>query len=87
MNKMWTAHLQTEEEKQRFANQIYGAREVLARLRDIIDQKEIDLAGSERSKEQYENPNWPFLQAHRNGYASMLTAVKNLLTLKDQTQK
>lgn len=86
MIKLWTAHLQTEDEKKRFANQIYGAREVLQRLCDLIEQKEDELGRAERSRDAYENPNWAYLQAHRNGCAQQLKAIKNLITL-DQEKK
>jgi len=83
---MWTAHLQTDEEKQRFRNQLYGSREVLERLFKLVETKENELGAAERNQSAYENPNWAYLQAHRNGYASFAKAMKNLLTLDQQKQ-
>lgn len=79
-NQYWTAHLQTDDEKQRFINQLQGAREILERLTQLIEEKERDLGSSERTIKVYENPNWAFLQAHKNGYASAMKIIKQLLT-------
>lgn len=86
MNQYWTSHLETDEEKQRFKNQLYGSRFVFERLRQLIEMKEADLGASERSPKAYETPNWPFLQAHRNGYASAMAIVKNLINLDHQNE-
>lgn len=84
MHQIWTQHLQTEDDKQRFINQLHGAREVLDRLKFLIELKEKELAAAERNQSAYENPSWAFLQAHRNGYASAMTIIKNLLHLDHQ---
>lgn len=84
MLEYWTAHLQTDDEKKRFINQMYGAREVFERLYTLIAQKEKELGMAERSKDAYENPNWAYLQAHRNGCAQQLNAIKKLVTLDHQ---
>lgn len=86
MNQYWTAHLQTDEEKQRFINQLYGARDVLERLQHLIEMKEYDLGAAERSIKAYETPSWAFLQAHKNGYASAMKVIKNLITLDQEKQ-
>jgi len=84
MNQIWTAHLQTPEEKQRFINQLRGSSEVFERLSQLIEMKQKELGAAERNISAYENPNWAYLQAHRNGYASASTVIKNLLTLDQQ---
>ncbi len=86
MNQIWTAHLQTPEEKQRFINQLRGSSEVFERLNSLIDMKQKELGAAERNISVYENPNWAYLQAHRNGYASASTVIKNLLNLDQQKQ-
>lgn len=86
MNQYWTAHLQTPEDKQRFLNQVKGAQEVLDRLKDIIQLKEQELGEAERGQKAYGVPNWDYLQAHRNGYAQGLSAIKRFLT-PDQESK
>jgi hypothetical protein len=86
VNQYWTAHLQDPEEKQRFINQVAGSKEVLERLRDIIQVKEQELGEAERSQKAYGVPNWDYLQAHRNGYSQGLSAIKKFLT-PDQESK
>lgn len=82
----WTSHLKTDEEKKRFVFQMHGASEVLERLQGLIDLKMKELETSERSIKAYASPDWSHLQAHKNGYASALTVLKNLLNLDQQTQ-
>jgi hypothetical protein len=86
MYPIWTAHLQTEEEKLRFKNQLHGSREVFERLTQLVEQKENELGAAERNQSAYENPSWAYLQAHRNGYASAMKVIKNLLTSDQEKQ-
>ncbi len=80
----WTKNLKTPEEQENFTNQLLSARPVLERLYDLLNEKETELDRSERSQKAYENPNWAYLQAHRNGCASMLQSVKELINLDHQ---
>lgn len=86
MLTVWTKNLKTEEERENFNNQLLGARPVLQRLSDLLDEKEKELDRSERSQKAYENPNWAYLQAHRNGCAGMLQSIKELLNLDHQRE-
>lgn len=80
----WTKNLKTPEEQDNFTNQLLGARPVLERLTDLLTEKEVELDRSERTQKAYENPNWAYLQAHRNGYAGALQAIKELINLDHQ---
>ncbi len=84
MLTVWTKNLRTEDEKDNFNNQLLGARPVLERLHQLLDEKEVELDRSEKSLKAYENPNWAYLQAHKNGCASMLQSVKELINLDQQ---
>lgn len=84
MLTVWTKNLRTEEEKDNFNNQLLGARPVLERLAELLNEKEVELDRSEKSVKSYENPNWAYLQAHKNGCASMLQSVKELINLDQQ---
>lgn len=86
MNPYWTSHLKTEEDKQRFAAAVNGAEPVLERLAQIIGIKEKDIDYVERSQKAYENPNWAYLQAHRNGYMTAIQSIKSLINLDQQKQ-
>jgi hypothetical protein len=84
MYTVWTKNLKTDQEKDNFNNQLLGARPVLERLMELLNEKEYSLESSERSVKAYETPNWAFLQAHKNGCASMLTSIKELINLDQQ---
>ena len=84
MLTVWTKNLKTPEEQENFNNQLLGARPVLQRLNELLDEKEKELDRSERSQKAYENPNWAYLQAHRNGCAGMLQSIKELINLDQQ---
>ena len=84
MLTVWTKNLQTQEEKDNFNNQLLGARPVLERLAELLNEKEVELDRSERSLKAYDNPNWSHLQAHKNGCASMLQSVRELINLDQQ---
>lgn len=84
MLTVWTKNLKTEAERENFNNQLLGARPVLERLGELLDEKEKELDRSERSQKAYENPNWAYLQAHRNGCAGMLQSIKELINLDQQ---
>lgn len=84
MLTVWTKNLQTQDEKDNFNNQLLGAIPVLERLTELLNEKEVELDRSERSLKAYDNPNWAYLQAHKNGCASMLQSVKELINLDQQ---
>lgn len=84
MLTVWTKNLKTTEEQENFNNQLLSARPVLERLSALLNEKEAELDRSERTQKAYENPNWAYLQAHRNGCASMLHAIKELINLDQQ---
>lgn len=81
IEKVWTAHLETEEEKEKFYRSVVSAKAVLDRLAQLIDNKENELTGSEISLKSYDNPNWAYRQAHMNGYRSCGLRLKRLLNL------
>lgn len=81
---IWTAHLTTDDEKKRFLNQLYGSRDVTDRLKELIEAKEKELGSAERNITAYDNPNWAYQQAHRNGYSNAMSIIKNLITLDQQ---
>lgn len=82
----WTKHLKTDEEKDRFRNKVNSAKVVLQRLIELLDEEEDSLDRSELSQMAYDNANWPYLQAHKNGYRQALSIVKKIITL-DQEHK
>jgi hypothetical protein len=84
MLTVWTKNLKTKEEQDNFNNQVLGARPVLERLRDLIDEKLQGLDGTELTLKAYDNPNWAYQQAHKNGYKGALSLLKELINLDQQ---
>lgn len=86
MLTVWTKNLRTQQEKDNFNNTLLGSRPVLERLYELLNEKEVDLDRSERSLKAYDNPNWAYQQAHKNGCASMLSSIKELINLDHQKE-
>jgi hypothetical protein len=78
----WTKHLSTEDEKERFKNQILGSKTVLDRLKDILSEMSIDQDRIERNPEIYNIPNWDYRQAHLNGFKDCLNKLNKILTVE-----
>lgn len=86
MQSAWVKNLKTKEEQERFFNTLQGARPVLERLNELLDEKMESLDRTERTIKAYDNPNWAYQQAHKNGNAAMLYAIKDLINLDHQKE-
>ena len=84
MISAWTKHLDKDPQaKERFEQLVKGSKELLNRLEDIIKELENSLDRSEINVESFDNPNWHFLQAYKNGYRGALSKLKTLITVKE----
>lgn len=83
----WTAHLPTQEERDNFKRTVLAARPVLERLTTILDKKEKELERVELSPEAFDNPNWAYRQAYRNGFKKCLMGLKEITNLDQQIIK
>ena len=83
----WTAHLQSQEDKDNFKNSIKAARPVLERLMALVEKKENELERVELSPEVFKDPNWAYHQAYRNGMKKGLMGFKDLINLDQQITK
>jgi hypothetical protein len=77
----WTKHLETQEEKDRFKNQVLGSKVVLKRLQDILKEVEGDLDSVELDKRIYDAPNWDYRQADMNGFRRALKTFNKIITI------
>ena len=84
MYTRWTDHLRTEEEKEAFRKKIYSAKEILDRLKDILEDDLMALDRSEMDQRIYQVPNWDYLQAHKNGNRQSYTVIHKLVNLDQQ---
>lgn len=87
MISAWTKHIKDEEDKKKFQNSIIGARHVLGRLEELLNEEETASDRSETDIKGYDLPNWEYRQAHRNGYRSAIKIVKTLINLDTQEIK
>lgn len=83
MYSIWTKHLNTQEEKDRFIAQLQSASPILETLCNLLDENIQKLDRSFLSLKQYSNSNWAAETAHKNGMAAAYTAVKELVTIKE----
>jgi len=81
MLSAWTQHLKDPKAKQEFENYVKGSKQLLNRLNDILDGIEKDLDRSETKIEAFDNPNWAYLQAYKNGQRSALEKTKTLISI------
>lgn len=88
LSTMWTAHLQTKEDKDGFTNTIYNHSNdvVLMRLRAIIKRSLESIQGQERSPGAYSSPSWAFAQADANGSIRTLKQIDDLLSFVKETK-
>jgi len=85
MYTKWTSHLQSEDEKIRFKGTIKGAKPVLDRIKDLMTIEEKALDRTELDPKAYDNTNWPYKQAFKNGYRAGLEVTKKLVDIDNQT--
>lgn len=82
----WTKNLQDPEKKAKFEEQVYNAKDVLARLHKILGDYEDMLDRTETNIKIYDTPNWSERQAHKNGNREMLRFLKKLIDLDHQKE-
>jgi hypothetical protein len=81
---IWTKNLKDPEVKKRFESTLWGSKPVLDRLSQLLSEEEAELDRTEISAEAYDNPNWSYKQAHKNGQRAMLRKIQNLINLDQQ---
>ena len=78
MKTTWFTNL-PKDQQEGFKKQINASRDVLERLKEILEAKQTEVVLST----DYDNPSWAYKQADRNGYDRALTEVINLITMKE----
>lgn len=87
MKIQWTAHLKTEEEKERFQKQILAAKPVLDRLEFLLNERHKAIEAIETGVEKYIQPGWSAIQAHYNGEKASIKYIRNLINLDQRETK
>lgn len=86
MISAWTDHL-PDGQKDRFKTVVQSSRAALDRLSQILVEREKQLERSELRPEAYNNSNWAYLQAHRNGFKQALNQIQELINLDQKEIK
>lgn len=77
----WVQHLQDPKERKDFEDLIRSSTRVLGRLSQIADDRASALDRAEMTQTDFDEPNWAYRQAFRNGQRSSLKFIKDLLNL------
>lgn len=80
MYMTWTNHLSEPSAKEDFEKKVKSAKPVLDRLKTILYEQEDLIDRSETNIKVFDQPNWEFRQAFKNGQRA---AIKSLFTLID----
>ena len=83
----WTKHLKTAEEIDEFETYVKSSRRLLNRLKEILDEQITHMDFKEYSAKDFEDPNWAYKQAFRNGQRSTLNALLKLIDLDRGTNE
>jgi len=76
----WSAHLNDPEKRKEFIQTIKSSRTLIERFLVLLDQMETTIVQDANSLKQYDNPAWPYRQAHQNGRHSAIKQIRDLFT-------
>lgn len=79
----WTKHLADQTDKDNFNQKVRSSKVVLERLQQLMDEELSSIDRDEINVATYENPNWAYRQAHRNGFKNAIRKLNILLDQKD----
>jgi hypothetical protein len=77
MKTLWTAGIKDEQRKSDIESAFKSATVVRKRLRELCEAKTVSSFNT--SKDQYDTPNWTYLQADMVGYHRALKEICSLL--------
>jgi hypothetical protein len=79
LHSKWFTHLGNEESRNDFRRTLFSSKIVLKRLKNILEEEKKSLENSETSGKDFEDGNWAYKQAFRNGERRGLRIVEDLL--------
>jgi len=77
----WTKKLKTPEEKKQYLESLQRVKWVLEDLKGLVESNQASREAAEISPAAYDNANWPYRQAHNNGYKQALRDFLALITI------
>lgn len=75
----WTKHLRDQEEIEDFQKYIKSSVKVLDRLNELLEEEKRTLDRSETDLKSFDQPNWDYKQAYKNGYRACLQVIQKLI--------
>jgi len=84
MYTKWYSHIKDPEAQERFRNQILSAKPVLERLATLLKTELDGLDRSELDIRTFDQPNWDYRQAFKNGCRAELNFMTKLIDLDQQ---
>jgi len=82
LNLIWTKGLD-DKSKKKFEDLFRNSQVLLNRIREVLAEERRALEANEISKNIYETPNWPYVQADINGQKKVLKKLEDLFEIKD----
>lgn len=83
----WTKHLKDPQEKAEFEQYVKSTKRLLERLTQLIDEREYSLDRSETDMKSFDQPNWDYKQAYKNGFRACLNIMKKLVDIDHSQPK
>lgn len=74
----WTRHLRGQE-KEDFEVIVRNSQLLLTRLKEIFQEKEIEVQNTQFSLSDFDSPSWALKTAYRNGQLALLKQFKELI--------
>lgn len=84
MISAWTKNLSSLDEQERFKSSVMGAKTVLDRLQEIMNEMKADADSLEMTPKIYDIPNWDYRQADMNGYKRCLKQISKIINLDQE---
>lgn len=84
MKTVWTQHLDTEEDKNRFRSSVRSSKDVLDRLKEILDGRVKAINSIETGVDIYTKPGWEALLVHYNSEKGCLKWIQDLINLDQE---
>ena len=83
----WTKHLVDPKSKEEFEKDVYGSKRILDHLMLLLLEEENTLDRTEMDVKAFDNPNWAYKQAYKNGYRKAISILKTMIDLDHQKEK
>jgi hypothetical protein len=82
LNIQWTSHLSNDpKEKKALEESIIRNKDILDRLKSLLEEKEKSLYNKSISPSSYNTPSWDALRAHNDGRLFEINELKTLVTI------